>query len=93
MIMQKISLKEAYDRLKEVQNDYCEASFLEESAKGEEKNILQNKMEAAIIRTKIIFDDCPELSNLVDDFSFSPNYFKSNLNLLISKLSAINMKE
>lgn len=91
--MNNISLKDANDRLKEAQNDYCEASFLEKSAKGEEKNLLQNKMEAAIIRTKIIFDDCPELSNIVDDFSFSPNYFKSDLNLLISKLSTLNFEE
>lgn len=91
--MNNISLKEANDRLKEAQNEYCEASFLEKSAKGEEKKLLQNIMEAAIIRTKIIFDDCPKLSNFVDDFSFSPNYFKSDLNLLINKLSAMNFDE
>ena len=91
--MSNINLKEAYNRLKEAQNDYCEASFLEESAKGEEKIILQKKMEAAIIRTKIIFDDCPELSNHVDDFSFTPNYFKSDLNQLINKLSALVFDE
>lgn len=91
--MAKINLKEAYQRLKEASEAFNDSWYLEKTAKGERKKQLQLEMDAAIIRVRIAIDDCPEVLDYIDDFSFNPNHFKSDLELLVSNLSKLNLNE
>lgn len=89
--MEKKSLKEAYQQLQDARTEYNEAFAFLGNTKGERKKLLQKKMDAAEIKIRILLNDCPELWDYADNATFGQNYFKSDLDLLISNLSKLNL--
>lgn len=91
--MSKLSLKQAALLLQEARNDYYNAWYFGQKAKGDRKKQLQREMDAINIRVQNIINSCPEVLDYTDEFSFSPNYFRSDLDVLVENLSKIKFEE